>query len=292
PCDIPKDAGSERCGTSGLPVLELVKDTKEVRKLQVYTHGNSCPAPGLVFKDGVCCFDTEKVGQCVKPGDFGICVLNCASDNDCPGSQKCCPTGCSGSFTCSDPVSEITCLTASPDLALRFAVLYRSTLTVQTPAKWTRTSQGCVHYFLARRPVMISRSQLVGTSVKTTVTVKATTSVAGAVTDDCRPGQVCIMQQVVCVTSPCFPVPTCIGTDPKPGECPIPQPGQVSTCDFRCQYDEECPLQEKCCKTACGGTGCREPQLDLTCANVLCVVNTICREVLDRTTGVVSPSCI
>lgn len=40
---------------------------------------------------------------------------------------------------------------------------------------------------------------------------------------------------------------------PKPRECPTVQPGPVSPCQERCRSDSDCPSEQKCCSSSCGG---------------------------------------
>ncbi|KAK9405043.1 kunitz/BPTI-like toxin [Crotalus adamanteus] len=37
----------------------------------------------------------------------------------------------------------------------------------------------------------------------------------------------------------------------KPGRCPSPPPGTVTTCDVRCRSDWECAGNQKCCHYGC-----------------------------------------
>lgn len=45
----------------------------------------------------------EKSGSCPELTGFGICIVECASDDDCSGNLKCCSNGCG--LTCQQPLS-------------------------------------------------------------------------------------------------------------------------------------------------------------------------------------------
>uniref|UniRef100_A0A8C8E552 WAP domain-containing protein n=1 Tax=Otus sunia TaxID=257818 RepID=A0A8C8E552_9STRI len=53
---------------------------------------------------------------------------------------------------------------------------------------------------------------------------------------DCPPSQKCCLQG-------------CGRACPKPGECPVAQPGP---CRERCRGDSDCPDVQKCCNSSCG----------------------------------------
>ncbi|PNF14445.1 hypothetical protein B7P43_G01685 [Cryptotermes secundus] len=48
-----------------------------------------------------------KPGACPPPVAIGICDMKCFSDSQCEGNNKCCRTGCGGTF-CTFPVSVRT----------------------------------------------------------------------------------------------------------------------------------------------------------------------------------------
>ncbi|CAH1381149.1 unnamed protein product [Tenebrio molitor] len=45
----------------------------------------------------------QNSGQCPPPVGVGICAITCSADLQCRGGQKCCKSGCGGTF-CVDPV--------------------------------------------------------------------------------------------------------------------------------------------------------------------------------------------
>jgi len=45
-----------------------------------------------------------KPGACPPPVAIGICDMTCFSDSQCEGNNKCCRTGCGGTF-CTFPVT-------------------------------------------------------------------------------------------------------------------------------------------------------------------------------------------
>ncbi|XP_006824993.2 uncharacterized protein LOC100378146, partial [Saccoglossus kowalevskii] len=67
------------------------------------------------------------------------------------------------------------------------------------------------------------------------------------------------------------PPPMCLGL--KPGQCPFTK--LSTSCTSKCQYDEECPTNFKCCDTDCGMT-CVEPMQDCFESEFACMDELTC----------------
>ncbi|GFG36460.1 hypothetical protein Cfor_11483 [Coptotermes formosanus] len=61
----------------------------------------------LLVLSSIVAQQTAKPGACPPPVAIGICDMTCFSDSHCEGSNKCCRTGCGGTF-CTFPVTVRT----------------------------------------------------------------------------------------------------------------------------------------------------------------------------------------
>ncbi|CAG0889724.1 unnamed protein product [Darwinula stevensoni] len=115
---------------------------------------------------------TLEAAECPIPWGWGLCVELCSSDADCSEGLLCCSNGCG--HQCMAP--QLTCsdVECPEDCVMGHVIC-------DLPPGFCPLMPFCVPY--------------------DAFTCEDVT---------CEPGETCVMQEVVCVTEPCYPVPECI----------------------------------------------------------------------------------
>ncbi|XP_078000283.1 uncharacterized protein LOC144452853 isoform X2 [Glandiceps talaboti] len=157
----------------------------------------------------------EKPGTCpvVRDGGvFGVCADMCTIDQECPGEQKCCSTGCG---------HECTVVFGGLDLIPADEPCRRELDAMPDPYPPGMMVPTC------RDDGYYDKKQCHGSVGQCWCTDKNGNEVSGTR----------IRGEPAC---------------DKPGTCPAADPNSFGTCVEECSYDHDCPDQHKCCSNGCG----------------------------------------
>ncbi|XP_076444542.1 papilin-like isoform X1 [Babylonia areolata] len=241
----------------------------------------------------------DKPGRCPTRDGPGVCdavIRWCADDRDCPGREKCCGTPCQGSV-CLKPVRPESC----SDVTCRPAT---SCIETETGLACVPIRPGECPKFKCPVPDPDNRQcedvceqdSDCGGDLKCCLSCSGCKECFRPFIPDfcadvsCSKWEKCVLQDVVCMSTPCFPVPVCVPEDEKGGQCPTPGPDSERLCSKYCTSDQSCKGEDKCCSTSCGGDICTPPVPPNTCDAVRCPKGSSCRMVFDSKT--VSPQCL
>ncbi|KAG1962197.1 tissue factor pathway inhibitor, partial [Pimephales promelas] len=208
-------------------------------------------APGLNYTEA-------KPGVCPRINSDIRCIMKdaelCDDDSECPKNQKCCGTACGGTL-CTAPI------TAKPGVC------------PQTIAELVRCSEKdlelCVGDSECPKNQKCCGTACGGTRCTAPVTEKPgvcprTNSDIRCIIKDaelCDDDSECPKNQKCCGTA-CGGTRCTAPITAKPGVCPKKN-AELVWCSEKdlelCVGDSECPKNQKCCGTACGGTRCTAP---------------------------------
>ncbi|KAK7108363.1 keratin-associated protein 10-4-like [Littorina saxatilis] len=247
-------------------------------------------APGSTRCDPIptCVDKKEKTGECpavVNDGNsFGVCAFMCDSDADCRGDEKCCKNECGG-MACKDPVTnnpvrtcatmrcganqrcemqQVQCSSTSCDPQPMCVDIERAGVCPTPQYTWdlfwrARCQRDCESDAQCKGYQKCCNDYYkCGTKCENP---EPTNTCKNA---KCSSGSYCVMQQVQCFTTPCFPVPNCVdianACDPgcnRGYKCQLEWNRNTRTQQPTCVMDPENPP----CSPACGiGSVCRLQQ--------------------------------
>lgn len=185
----------------------------------------------------VCCPDfgitatpiPDKAGVCPAPDNIRcLRVKNCVNDNSCLGEQKCCRNRCGGFMCVAPEQSRLTCATvkcsAGYQCVMRFpaSCIYRKPCYEEPECVLIKKEGRCpeVVGMISKRPGC-QRQCVKDPDCPNDQKCCLAASGCGTSCQDpepertCEntrcdnPNHVCVMQQMMCIKAPCFPVPTC-----------------------------------------------------------------------------------
>ncbi|KAG1962091.1 WAP four-disulfide core domain protein [Pimephales promelas] len=209
--------------------------------------GTWCTAP-VTVNPGVCPGTRYGAEECTW-----IKFASCADDSECANNEKCCNNGCGlqcmASVTvkpgvCPKTNSEIRCIRKDDELCADDSECPKNQKCCGTACGGTRCTA----------PV----------TVKPGVCPKTKSELVKCIMKGkklCANDSECPKNLKCCGTA-CGGTRCTTPVTVKPGVCPKTN-GELIRCirkdDELCADDSECPKNQKCCSTACGGTRCTAP---------------------------------